>query len=309
MNAPVSTTRMFDMAVMPVLHSEAFAELCRNLTPDKDIIDAVTARAIELRGALEPSVTAAAWCHALALDVVRERANAKPRMSAAAKREFEATVLPLSNNLYGAAMRLTRDPSEAEDLVQDSMVRAFRFWHTFQLGTNIKAWMFTILRNTFINGYHRRGRAQDFQNDVNSEVRSHGSIAAVAHSDSRPPGPEEAVAAEVQRIRVHEALASLPTDYRLAVTYCDFDGLSYREIADVMECPIGTVMSRIYRARKILHDLLHDHAVEVGMATDDDVNERSMRGVPQQDVTAKPRRLRRVPVSGQCELFAEAVAS
>jgi RNA polymerase sigma-70 factor (ECF subfamily) len=193
-------------------------------------------------------------------------------MTAAARREFEATALPLYTNLYGAAMRLTRDPAEAEDLVQDSMIRAYRFWNTFQQGTNVKAWMFTILRNTFINGYHRRGRKRDFQNDVNSQMRSLGPTVAVANSTSQPPGPEEAVSAEVTQMRIREALDSLPPDYRLAVTLADLEGLSYKDIAECMECPIGTVMSRIYRGRKILHKLLRDHARELGMV---DETERS----------------------------------
>jgi RNA polymerase sigma-70 factor (ECF subfamily) len=196
--------------------------------------------------------------------------SSQPPMEAAARREFEATALPLLNNLYGAAMRLTRDPAEAEDLVQDSMIRAFRFWSTFQQGTNIKAWMFTILRNTFINGYHRRGRKRDFQNDVNSQMRSLGPTVALANSSSQPPGPEEAVSAEITQMRIREALDSLPPDYRLAVTLADLEGLSYKEIADVMECPIGTVMSRIYRGRKILHKLLYDHAREIGMVDEND---------------------------------------
>jgi RNA polymerase sigma-70 factor (ECF subfamily) len=196
--------------------------------------------------------------------------NATRTSTAASRREFEATAIPLYNNMYGAAMRLTRDPAEAEDLVQDSMVRAFRFWSTFQQGTNIKAWMFTILRNTFINGYHKRGRKRDFQNDVTSQMCSLGPTVAVANSSSQPPGPEEAVSAEVTQLRVREALDSLPPDYRLAVTLADFEGLSYKEIAVFMECPIGTVMSRIFRGRKILHGLLHEHASELGMLRDGD---------------------------------------
>jgi RNA polymerase sigma-70 factor, ECF subfamily len=196
--------------------------------------------------------------------------SSQPPMEAAARREFEATALPLINNLYGAAMRLTRDPAEAEDLVQDSMVRAFRFWSTFQQGTNIKAWMFTILRNTFINGYHRRGRKRDFQNDVSSQMSSLGPTVAVANSTSQPPGPEEAVSSEITQMRIREALDSLPPDYRLAVTLADLEGLSYKEIAEIMECPIGTVMSRIYRGRKILHKLLYEHAREIGVVAEGD---------------------------------------
>ena len=190
-------------------------------------------------------------------------------MEAAARREFEESALPLIDNLYGAAMRLTRNPTEAEDLVQDSMVRAYRFWDSFKQGTNVKAWLFTILRNTFINGYHRRGRKRDFQTDVSAQMHSLGPTVAVANSASQPPGPEEAVSSRITSARIHEALDSLPPDYRLAVVLADLEGLSYKEIAEVMDSPIGTVMSRIYRGRKILHKLLYDHAREIGMVDED----------------------------------------
>lgn len=186
-------------------------------------------------------------------------------MEVAARHEFERTALPLLDNLYGAAMRLTRDPAEAEDLVQDSMVRAYRFWDTFQRGTNIKAWLFTILRNTFINGYHRKGRARTFVADVNAQMTALGPAVAVANSTSQPPGPEEVLSGQVTLARIREALDALPPDYRLAVTLADLEGLSYKEIADIMECPIGTVMSRIYRGRKALHKLLYEHAREIGI--------------------------------------------
>jgi RNA polymerase sigma-70 factor, ECF subfamily len=198
-----------------------------------------------------------------------EPSSGRP-MEAAARREFEQTALPLLDNLYGAAMRLTRDPAEAEDLVQDSMVRAYRFWDSFKQGTNIKAWLFTILRNTFINGYHRRGRTRSFHSDVNAQMRSLGPTVALANSTSQPPGPEEALSTQITTARIREALDSLPPDYRVAVTLADLEGLSYKEIAEVMDCPIGTVMSRIYRGRKTLHKLLYEHAREIGIVDDGD---------------------------------------
>ena len=199
-----------------------------------------------------------------------EDSSSPPAMEVAARREFEQTALPLIDNLYGAAIRLTRDPAEAEDLVQDSMVRAFRFWSSFKTGSNIKAWMFTILRNTFINGYHRRGRKRSFHSEVKAQMRSFGPTVAVAHSDSQPPGPEEAVSASHTSVKIREALDSLPPDYRLAVTLADLEGMSYKEIAEIMDCPVGTVMSRIYRGRKALHKLLYDHALELGIVDEDD---------------------------------------
>jgi len=195
--------------------------------------------------------------------------SSRPPLEVAARQDFEHSALPLLDNLYGAAMRLTRDPAEAEDLVQDSMVRAYRFWDTFQRGTNIKAWLFTILRNTFINGYHRKGRARSFHADVNAQMSSLGPGVALANSTSQPAGPEEVVLGQITQAKIREALDALPPDYRLAVTLADLEGLSYKEIADIMECPIGTVMSRIYRGRKALHKLLYEHAREIGFVDED----------------------------------------
>lgn len=186
-------------------------------------------------------------------------------MDAAARQAFETTALPLLDNMYGVALRMTRNPSEAEDLVQDAMVRAYRFWSSFKPGTSIKAWMFTILRNTFINKYHRKNRRRTFTNDLQSQLNSLGQGAALASPNSEMPGPEEAASARLTRARIMEALESLPEDYRMAVTLADLQGLSYKEIAEVMDCPIGTVMSRIYRGRRQLHKLLYDHAVETGL--------------------------------------------
>jgi RNA polymerase sigma-70 factor (ECF subfamily) len=247
MNA-INTAHMFDLLVAPVLASEPFADLCRSLTKDPDIVAAVTVRALELRDAWDSSVSPTAWCHAIARDVVINRRKAR--------REYERQVVPLRSNLYGAAMKLTRDPDAADDLVQDTMLRAWRFWGTYEQGTNVKAWLFVVLRNTFINGYHKAGRATDFANAVSSDMRSLGDHAAIAHSHSSPPGPEERVSAEMQRVLLHAALNSLPADYRTAVAYADLDGLSYKEIAAAMDCPIGTVMSRIYRGRRMLQAIL-----------------------------------------------------
>jgi RNA polymerase sigma-70 factor (ECF subfamily) len=188
-------------------------------------------------------------------------------MDAVARREFEQTALPLLDNMYGVALRMTRDRSDAEDLVQDAMVRAYRFWASFKPGTSIKAWMFTILRNTFINRYHRKNRQRSFSSDLSAQLSSLGQAAAVAAPDAGPPGPEEAVGAHATRSRILEALESLPDDYRLAVALADLQGMSYKEIAEIMECPIGTVMSRIHRGRRQLHELLYADAVDAGLVS------------------------------------------
>jgi RNA polymerase sigma-70 factor (ECF subfamily) len=191
--------------------------------------------------------------------------------TAQARREFEQTALPLTENLYGAAMRLTRDPDDAEDLVQDALIRAFRFWNTFQQGTNAKAWLFTILRNTFINSYHRKQRRRSFNSDVTAQLGPLGPrVATGCSTNEEPPQAEDEMMQQLTATRISEAIAQLPSDYRESVRLADIEGLSYKEIAEVMECPIGTVMSRIYRGRKMLHKLLYEHALEIGLVTEED---------------------------------------
>lgn len=187
-------------------------------------------------------------------------------MEVTARHEFEATALPQIDALYGAALRLTRNSAEAEDLVQDAFVRAYRFWHTFKSGTSIRAWLFTILRNTFINRYHRANRTRHANADLEAQLPALGVEAAVGHPTSGMPSPELALSVRITRERIMTALESVPEDYRMAVILADLEGLAYKEIAEIMDCPIGTVMSRIFRGRKLLHKLLHDHAVELGLA-------------------------------------------
>jgi RNA polymerase sigma-70 factor (ECF subfamily) len=186
--------------------------------------------------------------------------NVSARKDSPADREFARLVLPLSDALYGQAMKLTRNPTDAEDLVQDALVRAHRFWHRFQPGTNVKAWMFTILRNAFINGYHRQRREREGL----AIAEQQGAL------NTRSISPEDLVSDQATSIQIREALAQLPIDYRDAVTMADLEGLSYRTIGEIMGTPIGTVMSRIYRGRKILHKLLYQHATEIGMTVSED---------------------------------------
>ncbi len=202
----------------------------------------------------------------------------QPTMDNPAREDFESTALPQLDGLYGAALRLTRNPAEAEDLVQDTFVRAYRFWHTFKPGTSVKAWLFTILRNTFINRYHRGNRRRDIEHSLEHQLRGVGSGSAMATTAS-VPGPEAAVAQSMTRERILAALETIPQDYRMAVTLADLEGLSYKEIAEVMDCPIGTVMSRIYRGRRLLHDLLQDHARELGLVEPDDQDTKGPKTV------------------------------
>jgi len=199
-------------------------------------------------------------------------------MNEATRQEFERVALPQLDSIYGAALRLTRNPSEAEDLVQDTFVRSYRFWHTFKTGTSIKAWLFTILRNTFINRYHRGNRRRSAKHDLEAQLHSLGTEAAIGRIAPPLPGPEMAVSQRITRERINAALESVPEDYRTAVVLADLEGLAYKEIAEIMECPIGTVMSRIYRGRRLLAKLLKDHAVELGLIDEDEDLPRTQAG-------------------------------
>jgi len=176
---------------------------------------------------------------------------------------FEAKALEHLDVLYGAAMRLTRDPSEAEDLVQDALVRAYRFQHHFEAGTNLKAWLMRILTNTFINSYRRGVRErrvldQDESAPIGDGVMSRAAMRGLTDSVS--------VAQEgILREEIKRALDELPEDYRVIVVLADIEELSYKEIAEALECPIGTVMSRLHRGRKLLQQRLMQQAVQMGI--------------------------------------------
>ncbi len=180
------------------------------------------------------------------------------------RREFEAEALPHMDALFGTAMRLCRNQRDAEDLIQDTLLRAYRFFHKFEQGTNCKAWLFKILTNTFITGYHRGRRDREITEAVKlDEAAMHEMMTAEVSQSSRDP--EGALASRVLSDDVIRALEALPEDFRIAVLLCDVEEFSYKEIADIMDCPVGTVMSRLFRGRKLLQKALHDYAVEQGI--------------------------------------------
>lgn len=168
--------------------------------------------------------------------------------------------------LYAVALRLTRNPVDAEDLTQNTFVKALRFHHKFKKGTYIKAWLLTILRNTFINEYRRKSRRP-------SEVELSGIEAA---PDTRPDpdiffDPQSGNREDLLELvddPVRKAVEALPSDFREAVIMADMEDMSYKDIADVMQCPLGTVMSRLYRGRKMLRDALGDYARKHGIHVD-----------------------------------------
>jgi RNA polymerase sigma-70 factor (ECF subfamily) len=176
---------------------------------------------------------------------------------------FERDALQYLDQLYGAAMRMTRNPQDAEDLVQETYLKAFAAFDSFTDGTNLKAWLFRILTNTYINIYRKRQR-QPLQ--TGTDDLTDGQLAEAESHTSRGLRSAEAEALDrLADVDVVEALAKVPEDFRMAVYLADVEGFSYKEIAEIMETPIGTVMSRLHRGRKLLRELLEDYAVERGL--------------------------------------------
>jgi RNA polymerase sigma-70 factor (ECF subfamily) len=176
---------------------------------------------------------------------------------------FERDVLPLLPGLYGAALRMTRNPSDAEDLVQEATLRAYRGFATFQEGTNLKAWLYRILTNSFINTYRKRQRQPqvvDGPDDIDEWF-----LFDRLGSRSVERSAEEDVLERIPDTDVKAALESIPENFRMAVLLADVEGFSYKEIAEIMEVPIGTVMSRLHRGRKALEKALYAVAKERGL--------------------------------------------
>lgn len=169
---------------------------------------------------------------------------------------FEQTALVHLDFLYNIAVKITRNEDDAQDLVQETFLRAFRFFDKYEPGTNCKAWLYRILKNTFINHYrqqHRRPSEVDFDSiEETHEVH-------VRHTGSKPANPEQDLMNSMLRDDVRSALEKLPADYREALFLSLVEGFSYREIAEMVGCPIGTVMSRIHRARKLMQRALTVH--------------------------------------------------
>ena len=178
---------------------------------------------------------------------------------------FEAQAMPFIDQLYAAAMRMTRNPSDAQDLVQETFVKAFASFKQFEQGTNLKAWLYRILTNTFINTYRKKQR-EPYQGTIDDlEDWQLGGAESTTATSSR--SAEAEAIDHLPDSAVKDALQSIPEDFRLAVYFADVEGFSYQEIAEIMKTPIGTVMSRLHRGRRLLRELLAGYALERGLGT------------------------------------------
>jgi RNA polymerase sigma-70 factor, ECF subfamily len=172
---------------------------------------------------------------------------------------FEQDVVPFMGQLYPAALRMTRNPSDAEDLVQETFAKAYAGFHQFQQGTNLRAWLHRILSNTFINGY-RKKRREPLQ-DLSGEFQDEWQVG----SDPLAPPVKSAEAEAIERLAdsdILQALKELPEEFRVAIYLADVEGYPYREIAEIMGTPLGTVMSRLHRGRNKLRHKLARYAPE-----------------------------------------------
>jgi RNA polymerase sigma-70 factor (ECF subfamily) len=191
------------------------------------------------------------------VDVATESVEAR-------RARFERDAMQYVDQLYSAAMRMARNPSDAEDLVQEAYTKAFSAFHQYKPGTNLKAWLYRILTNTYINLYRKRQR-EPLQSNSDS-IEDWQLARAESHTSQGLRSAEAEALDHLPDSDVKSALQAIPEEFRLAVYFADVEGFAYKEISEIMNTPIGTVMSRLHRGRKLLRDMLADYAVERGYA-------------------------------------------
>ena len=179
---------------------------------------------------------------------------------------FEDEALPLLNQLYGGALRMTRNPQDAEDLVQETYLKAYKAFHSFKKGTNLKAWLYRIMTNTYINSYRKKQRQPVQQ--LTEEITDYQLYTTSSHDSTGLESAEVLALENLPNSDIVDALNQLSDDYRLVVYLADVEGLAYKEIAEAMGTPLGTVMSRLHRGRKQLRGLLKEVAREQGIGLD-----------------------------------------
>ena len=175
---------------------------------------------------------------------------------------FERDALPYLDQIYAGALRMTRNHADAQDLVQEVFAKAFRSFRLFQEDTNLKAWLYRILTNTFINIYRKNQRGPIV--DPTEQIQDWQMTRAQGHTSSGLRSAETEALEHLPNESIAQAMSQVPEDFRDAVYLADVEGFSYKEIAEIMNCPVGTVMSRLHRGRKMLRELLHDYALESG---------------------------------------------
>jgi RNA polymerase sigma-70 factor (ECF subfamily) len=188
--------------------------------------------------------------------VDREKESAAER-----KKRFERDALQYMNQLYAAAMRYTKNPEDAQDLVQDTYAKAYTSFHQFEPGTNLKAWLYRVLTTTFINTYRKDQRRPQTSD---SELEDWQIAEASSHTSDQGKSTEDVVLENLPDSDIKNALAEIPEEFRMAVFLADVEGFSYKEIAEIVCVPAGTVMSRLHRGRKQLREKLTDYARERG---------------------------------------------
>lgn len=194
--------------------------------------------------------------------MARPRTGRQPRKN---REEFERACVEYLDDLYAAALRLARNPTAAEELVQDTFVRALRFANSFEWGTNLRAWLFRILTNTFINDYRHKVHERRYLERAASESLYDEVLDREARAYAS--NPEAHAFTAFFRKELERALDELPEDFKVVVVLADLQGFAYKEIAEMVGCPIGTVMSRLHRGRRLMQRELVDWAVAAGLDT------------------------------------------